>query len=1467
MQNGKKRIFSVKTVSEKMKFITALCMSLLLFLGAVLPAQMFAEGDLSEGITSSQNIGVLEIQENPHIIETLNEEIDNGFALENESEAMFDENSLPINAFNANANTDPRMLNFGNVLGNENVTSADVVKLARFIVGNLSDTSVDKRVADVNADGKIDLADVTHLLRLLVGYDINRGPHPNGLTIFPYDDSGKPLHEAEIELFVNNVRTVHNVQSGVISFGNIPDGSTVRVKASAAPDAEYSFLRWEHMHGEAEISAFNAEPEFIMPNGGVMMYAVFEAVIEDDSGEHPLEWCDDSDIFIELEFDPDWTGYNTPIHNIGGPYGVSSIQESELRTFCENNYMTRKSSDMRNFTPELVEKILSRIDDETASNSGFSIFSMENNFEFPAATAKTVDINLNSTDFYTQNLTYHYEPSTINQNIQNIIEHWQPSALSQTHTLRLSGANLPITVSVTSNTCSTNWLTIENLITSPLANTQFTMVAAENTTGRDRQAIITVTHGSVLLSVLVTQSLAAVEWDAPCANGFLGRMPITANASWQIVYASEWIHPFNFSGTGNGIIEMYVEANFENFWSPGIITVRAANGIERSILLWQPDGPALELLLDSGTPTSMPSYTHIGVSANRQWRATSDVGWLRAVPSSGSPAYLGNWHSWVKVEVDANPSSSPREGRLTVSLRDGGAPPQIFKVIQQGSTIRLTLNENSWQAPADGGFSHTINVTSNTSWTVYRDETAQWLGATPVRGNGNGSFRIHAAANPSTAQRTARIVVAAGYIERTITVRQAGASATLMLNRTAWTPTHTAQFITVNVTANGVWNVPTSDVSWLTINNITPTNRNGNGSFRINVTANTGSDAGPGTITITRGNVTQTIRVTQAAATSINAAEWIMYRDSTNNDKFYLTNTATLSLPGFNNTSFGMTRNGNNGRLYAWTQTPGSNWVYVDNLSFASGVGPFSIEDSDEYIGAFSLWTANLLGGSGNRFSFNSPTPQAIPNRDLSDFNNWLRTVEFYRNDGSPFAPIQRNINYRPNAPVSVGTLPPEPTRPGWEFDGWFDTAARTGGTRITATTPIISNRTFYARWVPAISIIYPNPNNSTVINASTDLRVRWNVNPDANISHQIIVRNIAANFSFINTTVQNPNRLTTLDFSVDRSFLSQGHRYSVEIISAVGSGSNAARNSKIVEFAVRPNNPPAPGQLGFHEWTINNGTVRLMAYVTNPATETTELYIASDNVARTVDTQASRIQGERGSLPRIIINAGFMDGSSNLSIGTTYGEEIAIYYNGNFLGRNDPQNRLSTLGQWGIISHFITMFYYSDGTVELDNHGTMRRQDVLNRVNRNDKKLIFAVTGTIPSGTVFNGLTLNRNNPSHSNYFREMPDGDKEFIDATMRSMIGVTASGSVIFLAIDTGRISSTGRGIGGGLSVDAGAEILRSMGATTVLNLDGGGSTQMFCRNFGRVIHPPFDLSDRSNSNSPPVYRPVGSVFLVW
>jgi hypothetical protein len=220
-----------------------------------------------------------------------------------------------------------------------------------------------------------------------------------------------------------------------------------------------------------------------------------------------------------------------------------------------------------------------------------------------------------------------------------------------------------------------------------------------------------------------------------------------------------------------------------------------------------------------------------------------------------------------------------------------------------------------------------------------------------------------------------------------------------------------------------------------------------------------------------------------------------------------------------------------------------------------------------------------------------------------------------------------------------------------------------------------------------------------------------------------------------------------------------------------------------------------------------------------------------------------------------MIINAGYWDpGGTSISNGLTF-DGTQWYQNSRFIDKQDTGNRL-TAGS-GDPGFYTTLFYYENGTTKLHNTGTLTRQIILNMLSSNGSNLLFAISGTIPSGTVYNGEVLNRSNPNQARYFNNVVD-----TGVNLRSMIGVTANGSIIFLTADSGKTNDHGQGIRGGVSVDEGAEILRSMGAVNIINMDGSGSTQMFLRDKGGVLHPPFD-----GPANAPYHRDVGSVFLVW
>jgi len=88
---------------------------------------------------------------------------------------IFDEWDTDVIGISADTTVAPIWLRLGNVSlnGRGNVTSADVVWLARHLAGHAGFGSIDERVADINGDGVVDASDITALLRWLVGYDLD----------------------------------------------------------------------------------------------------------------------------------------------------------------------------------------------------------------------------------------------------------------------------------------------------------------------------------------------------------------------------------------------------------------------------------------------------------------------------------------------------------------------------------------------------------------------------------------------------------------------------------------------------------------------------------------------------------------------------------------------------------------------------------------------------------------------------------------------------------------------------------------------------------------------------------------------------------------------------------------------------------------------------------------------------------------------------------------------------------------------------------------------------------------------------------------------------------------------------------------------------------------------------------------------------------------------------------------------
>ena len=476
-----------------------------------------------------------------------------------------------------------------------------------------------------------------------------------------------------------------------------------------------------------------------------------------------------------------------------------------------------------------------------------------------------------------------------------------------------------VTVNVTSNITwstpssnATSWLTVSN-ITRNGTNGSFRINATANTGTSQRSGTITVTGGGITRTITVTQpgrslTLSRSGWaiSGPASNNVT--VNVTSNIAWNNPTSNNtsWLTVSNITRNGtNGSFRINATANTGTTQRTGTITV-TGGGITRTISVTQP-GRSMTLSASSwGMSGPAASNTTVNVTANIAWSnpTSNNTSWL-TVSNIARDGTNGSF----RINATANTGTTQRSGTITVT---GGGITRTVTVTQPGRT--LTVSQNSWAIGSPETNNTTINVTSNISWVSPTSDSTSWLTVTNVTRSGtNGSFRINATANTGAAQRIGAITLTGGGITRTITVTQPGR--TLSLSRTTpWEAVAAESNIVANVTSNAIWNVTSSNTNWLTVTNITPSNRNGNGSFRINTTANISGERS-GTITVTSGTITRTINVTQAAgAVTLSRATW---------------NPPVTA----DNTTVNVTSRG------TWSVSSNANWLTVTNITPANRTG------------------------------------------------------------------------------------------------------------------------------------------------------------------------------------------------------------------------------------------------------------------------------------------------------------------------------------------------------------------------------------------------------------------------------------------------------------------------------------------------------------------------------------------------
>lgn len=331
------------------------------------------------------------------------------------------------------------------------------------------------------------------------------------------------------------------------------------------------------------------------------------------------------------------------------------------------------------------------------------------------------------------------------------------------------------------------------------------------------------------------------------AKGESLSIDISSNTSWVVKDLPKWAIASKTSGNGDDCITITANTNNSvNQRSAVFKITQEGLTIGNSVTITQ-DGKFFDVSAQSLTFEDVASTKSIEIRAEDSWTLRNDNSWVNISQTSGSGT------SVINIDVSENETESSRQGIIYITMLDKTIPVSIT---QKAKIFNADVDNKSLVFPAAGGISN-LNVISNTNWSI--SDCPTWLSLSQTSGKGNATVTVTAEENFSSDERVGtmllRIDGKSGY--STINVRQSGKSISLTPMSLSFTDKSSTQSIAVET--DGAWSA-TTDESWITIS---PASASGSSTLMVTVTENTTNATRNGTISVTMGDKTLNVPVSQ----------------------------------------------------------------------------------------------------------------------------------------------------------------------------------------------------------------------------------------------------------------------------------------------------------------------------------------------------------------------------------------------------------------------------------------------------------------------------------------------------------------------------------------------------------------------------------------------------------------------------
>ena len=491
-------------------------------------------------------------------------------------------------------------------------------------------------------------------------------------------------------------------------------------------------------------------------------------------------------------------------------------------------------------------------------------------------------------------------------------------------------------------------------------------------------------------------------------------IPITVNAlaatTWNVRPNNSWISIVDGgNGQGGDLVTIAIAENPSYKARTGTVTI----GTETFTVTQQ--GRPTEALSFNVSPVNSTASVNganglIAVTATPDlpWTATSGANWITIYAAAANGAGNGN----VVYNASPNPTLFERTGKVTVTPeKASGMAAKTHTVTQPAAESSLSMGGYEFEA-SGAPCSVSVSVSSIVQWSVV--ESLDWI---TVNGStsrvGPGTVTLQAAANNTVYPRSGTVMIAG----KTFSVSQKARSVELEYETMLFPTDGGSESISIHPDGNVSWTAVASDPTWITI--FQGDSGTGDGEIMYIVAPYVGNgEARTGWIEVGDEKVFISQRPYELSI-SPNGSE----------------------VPGNNGAGeFGVAAD--IGAI--WNAIVTEPWItIVSGYDAGTGSGTVRFICEDNYTGQTRVGKIVVAG--------EVHTVKQAAQR-IKTF-----TVTFNANGGAGGA--TRTLA----AGSAVGALP-VPLLIGGIFDGWFTTAS--GGERVTETTMVTGDVTYYAHWI-----------------------------------------------------------------------------------------------------------------------------------------------------------------------------------------------------------------------------------------------------------------------------------------------------------------------------------------------------------------------------------------------------------------